>query len=268
MKKMQLAARWVLVTGASSGLGEEMARQLAQEYRANLILVARRADRLQALASRLESSAGIKCRVIAADLSVPADVERVYAEAMAVGSVQAVILNAGITHFGAHLEMPWTQFQTLLATNVTSVVRLATLFAPPLAALPQKGGIMVVSSMAGLLPVPYQSAYAGSKAFVTNFSLGLGQELRDDGVSVTVFSPGGIDTDMTRNSRLRYFENTVLLQDVVSCAREGLGAMVERRALHVPGALNRTQLFFSRFVPRSTVAQIARSAYRKALAAN
>jgi len=265
MKEMKFDSRWVLVTGASSGLGKEMACQLARQYKANLILVARRSETLNLLKSALERDAGIKCRVIAADLSIPADVDRVYEEAIAEGDVYGVILNAGVTHFGRHLDLDWAGFQGLLATNVTSVIRLMSLFTPYLIKKKQGGGVMVVSSVASLLPVPYQSAYAGSKAFVTHFSQSLRQELRDEAVSITVFAPGGIDTAMTRDSKLRYFENTLFLQDVESCAGDALVAMRARRALYVPGVLNRIQLFFSRFVPRNLVAFIAQSAYRKAL---
>lgn len=265
MNDMNFGSQWMLVTGASSGLGMEMARQLACEHRANLILVARRLENLNLLKAELEQSAGIRCHVIAADLSVQADVDRVFEEAISVGDVHGVILNAGVTYFGRHRDMEWSAFQNLLATNVSSVVRLVSLFVPYLAEKRQQGAIMIVSSVASLLPVPYQAAYAGSKAFVTNFAQSLGQELRGEKISVTVFAPGGIDTEMTRGSKLRYFENTVFLQDVKSCAKEGLQAMQSRRSLHVPGALNRTQLLLSRFIPRNLSASIARNAYRKAL---
>ena len=103
MKDMTLNSRWVLVTGASSGLGKEMACQLARQYRPNLILVARRADKLEALKAELDKEAGVCCHVIAAELSSPVDVDRVYEEAIAVGDVYGVILNAGVTHFGRHV---------------------------------------------------------------------------------------------------------------------------------------------------------------------
>lgn len=262
---MEFSSRWVLITGASSGLGKELAYQVSRQYGANLILVARRLGHLNAIKDELENGSGIKCHVIAADLSNPVDVDRVYEEAIAVGDVYGVILNAGITHFGRHLGLDWSGFQNMLATNVTSVVRLISLFTPYLIQKNQGGGMMVVSSMAGLLPVPYQSAYAGTKAFITNFSQSLYQELREENVSITVFSPGGIDTAMTHNSDLKYFENTVFLQDVKSCAAEALSAMRSRQSLYVPGRINRIQLFFSRFVPRNLVGFVAQSAYRKAL---
>lgn len=264
-RPLEFAGRWVLVTGASSGLGEEMARQLAERHHANLILVARRAERLNTLKAELESRHGIRCQVISADLSQPADVDRVYKEATAFADVQAVILNAGITHFGRHLDLDWQAFETLLATNVSSVVRLVNLFAPYLIRQDQGGGILLVSSIAGLLPVPFQSAYSGSKAFISHFGQGLAQELREENISISVFCPGGIDTAMTRDSKLRYFENTPFLQDVTSCAADGLEALQQRKILFVPGRLNRTQLFAARFVPRTLISFITQNAYRRAL---
>ncbi|MFN3587103.1 MAG: SDR family NAD(P)-dependent oxidoreductase, partial [Moraxellaceae bacterium] len=129
-KHMELAGRWVLVTGASSGLGEEMARQLARDHGASLILVARRADRLEALAGELSRAHGVRCRVLPADMTRAEDVEKVFAQAIAIGDVQAVILNAGITHFGQHVELGRAALEQLIATNVGSVVRLTSLFVP------------------------------------------------------------------------------------------------------------------------------------------
>lgn len=262
---MDFASRWVLVTGASSGLGREVASQLARQHKANLILVARRAEPMQILKAELEKETGVQCCIIVADLSCPEDVERVYHESLAAGDVYGVILNAGVTHFGRHLDLEWGTFEKLLATNVTSVIRLVSLFTPYLIKKNQSGGIMLISSMASLVPVPYQAAYAGSKAFITNFAQSFYQELHQEAVSLTIFAPGGISTEMTHNSKLRYFENTALLQDVASCAAEAINAMQERRYLYVPGVLNRVQLFFSRFVPRKVLGFITRTAYQKAL---
>lgn len=267
MQAMNFTRRRILITGASSGLGLAMATQLAHRDQADLVLVARRLDRLTALKAELEGGTGISCQVIAADLSRAEDVERVFTEATAAGDIYGVILNAGVTHFGPHLDLAWPAFESLLATNVTSVVRLTSLFTPYLLERGQGGGVMVVSSMAGLLPVPFQAAYAGSKAFVTNFAQSLAEELRGRPVSVTVFSPGGIDTAMTRDSQLRYFENTALLQDVDTCARDGLEAMRRRDGLAVPGRLNRAQLFATRFAPRKLITFMTGVTYRKALKA-
>jgi len=265
MAKLALSGHWVVITGASSGLGEAMAHQLAAQQ-VNLVLVARRAPLLEALAAQLGKRHGIRCQVVAADLSQDEEVVRVFEAATRDHPIKAVILNAGITHFGEHLKLSWSQFQTLLATNVSSVVRLTNLFVPHLR--DHAGAVMLVASMAGLTAVPFQSAYAGSKAFITNFGMSLAEELRGQGVSMTVFAPGGIATPMTHDSDLRYFENTALMQSAEQCAKEGLTAMVARKRLLVPGRLNRMQLFMTRLVPRRLAAALTANAYRRALNAS
>jgi short-subunit dehydrogenase len=264
MQNMEFKGRWVLVTGASSGLGEEMARQLAAEG-ANLVLVARRYERLALLRAELERQHGVQCRVISADLSLPDDIERVHAEVAAGVDIYAVILNAGVTHFGRHDQLAWRQVNDLIATNVTGVLHLAHLFLPDLIARKQGGGLLLVSSMAGLLPTPFQAAYSGSKAFVSHFGQALAQEVRGREVSVTVFCPGGIDTAMTRDSKLNYFSDTPFLQSVEDCAADGLNALRTRKKVFVPGTLNRLQLFMTRFAPRAFVNRITHDAYRRAL---
>jgi short-subunit dehydrogenase len=124
MKNLALNNKWILVTGASSGLGQEMARQLAQIHKANLIIAARRADKLEELKAELEKVAGIKVKVIVADLSIPEEADRVITESIANGNLYGAILNAGVTYFGRHTELPWDNFESILKTNVIGVVRM------------------------------------------------------------------------------------------------------------------------------------------------
>ena len=114
MKPMQFQGRWVLVTGASSGLGKAMAEVLARDYHANVIAVARRKDRLDELKKDLESSAGVKVDTVVADLSSLEDVDRVVAYATKDRQLSAAILNAGVTHFGKFDELAWKDFDAML----------------------------------------------------------------------------------------------------------------------------------------------------------
>ncbi|MGB1016171.1 MAG: SDR family NAD(P)-dependent oxidoreductase, partial [Nannocystaceae bacterium] len=158
---MNFQSRWVLVTGASSGLGREIARDLAVRHRANLVIVARRLGRLEELAGELRAAAGVEVVPIAADLSIEQDVENLFAQATDGRDIYGVVLNAGITHFGEQTKLEWPRFKAMLATNVTSLVHLVHLFLPYLIEQQQEGGILLVSSMASLVPVPFQSAYSG-----------------------------------------------------------------------------------------------------------
>lgn len=267
MASMNFQNKWVLITGASSGLGYAMAENLAKKHKANLILVARRLEKLEALKTKLETNYQVQCKTISADLTIDADIKRVYEASTAEVDVYAVILNAGITYFGEHLALDWSLFETMLNTNVKSLVQLTHLFTPYLLAKQQKGGIMFVSSMAGLVPVPYQAAYSGTKGFITNFGMSLHQELAKTGVSLTVYSPGGIDTELTKNSKLDYFSDTGLLQTAEECADDGIQAFRSRKMLTVPGFMNQTQILLSRFAPKKLLTTITAVAYKKALTA-
>lgn len=265
MKNMDFRSRWVLVTGASSGLGWELARQFALEHGANVIAVARRSTRLEELKREIEARAPVKVEPITADLSNLDDVDRVFREAVAKGPLYAAVLNAGVTHFGEYHELSWDDFQTMLATNVTGVVRLTTQLLPYLEARAEGGGLMIVSSLSGMIPVPYQTAYSATKAFLVNFGCGLWHETQGRNVSVTTFVPGGIKTEMTSSDRFTALDNWLV--PVEPCAREGIRAFARRRYLHVPGLFTRIGTSFLDFMPRRFVAGRLAATYRGALQA-
>ena len=260
---MNFRGRWVLITGASSGLGREIARCLARDHGANLVLAARRVSRLEELKSDLQRTTGVSVHAIVADLSKAEDVDRVFREATDGRSIYGVVLNAGVTHFGAFHELSWADFQTMLATNVTSTVRLTTLFVPYLEARDERGGLLLVSSMSGLTPIPYQAAYGGTKAFLINFGLGLQHEVGGKGVSITVFAPGGIATEMTAGERFGPLRSW--LMPVEPCAQEAVRAFVQRRELHVPGFIYRLGSVLVRILPQRFVRSQISARYRNAL---
>lgn len=267
MRNLELNGRWVLVTGASSGLGREMARDLAKRHSANLILVARRRERLEELKAEIETQHRVQARVIAADLARREDVDRVFTEATNGCDVQAVVLNAGITHFGHHHELSWEEFENMLDTNVKSAVRLTHHFIPYLLGKDQAGAIMLVTSLSGLQLVPFQTAYSSTKAFLTTFGLGLHHELAGKNISITTFAPGGIATEMTESNGLAaHFGRGLQIQAAAFVAREAINALVQRRYLSVPGQFNRFQLFLPRLLPRRLVGWAVAGAFQKALA--
>ena len=249
---MQLKNRWVLVTGASSGLGQEMARQLAYKHQANLIITARRADKLEQLKAELEKETGIQVKVIVADLSLIEDADRLIAESTAGGSLYGAILNAGVTYFGRHTQLPWDTFNSLLQTNVVGVVRMTNALVKYFEQPEKEGGLMIVSSMAGFFPVPYQAAYSATKAFITAFGSALHYELTNPKFSITVYAPGGIATEMTENDKFGALRSW--LMPVKQAATEGLHAFIARKYNYVPGALNRLGNVFMNFLPKKFIA--------------
>ncbi|MEZ4338148.1 MAG: SDR family NAD(P)-dependent oxidoreductase [Sandaracinaceae bacterium] len=264
MGKMQLRDRWVLLTGASSGLGEAMARHLAKDHGAHLVLVARREDRLRTLASALEEAHGVKTAVVVADLTREEDVRRTFEEAVAGPPIHAAILNAGVSFFGHHDELDWDGFQRMLSLNVSSVVLLTSLLLPYLEDRKENGGLLIVSSLAGVTPVAYQSAYSGTKAFLVHYGCGLHHEMAGRGVTVSTFAPGGIDTEMTSGKRFDDLRGWLMPVDV--CAREAIDGLRNRRYLHVPGVMYRWGNALTRLLPQSFFVGRVAAQYRRALA--
>lgn len=260
MNPMELRGRWVLVTGASSGLGREMAKILAQKHGANLVISARRADRLQELKAELEQS-GAEVALCVADLSQLADVDRLIEEASKGRQLYGAILNAGVTHFGPYGELSWDAFRSMLDTNVIATVRMATAFAPLLEA--QGGGLMIVSSMAGIHPVPYQTHYSATKAFLVHFGIGLWHELAGRNVSVTVYAPSGVVSEMTAGDSFTPLRRWLMPVD--QAASEGVEAFRTRKYLHISGFVNRVGSVFARILPQRFSTGLVAAQYRNAL---
>ena len=258
---MNLKGQWVWVTGASSGLGLELSKQLGR-LGANVMITARRADRLEALGNELRAM-GVEVKVAPADMSLPADVEKVLGIAKSL-PLAAVVLNAGVTHFGHHHELEWSAFEAMLQTNVVSTTRITTELVKHFQAAGTEARIMLVTSLTGLIPTPFQSAYSGTKAFLSTFGVALAHELKGSKVSVTVFAPGGIATEQTAGARFNALRAWLAPVDAV--ALEAIAALRSRNPLWMQGLLNRVGFLLFRFLPRNLVIWGLSAQYRKALA--
>lgn len=263
MSKLLFKNKWVLVTGASSGLGEEMARQLAHRHQANLILLARRKDKLEQLKATLEKEANISVKVVVADLSDLQEVDRALEEILKDGQLYGAVLNAGVTYFGPHADLSWELFQAMLNTNVLSVVRMTNRLVGHFEATGNEGGLLIVSSMAALFPVPYQSAYSATKAFILSFSAALAHELKNPNFSLTVYTPGGIATEMTSGENFRDLQGWLV--PVKEAAETGIYALQNRKHIYVPGLMNRVGGFFMNLLPRKFITGKMGSIYGRAL---
>ncbi|MFX0578238.1 SDR family NAD(P)-dependent oxidoreductase [Nocardia nepalensis] len=183
-----------VVTGASSGIGAELATALARRQ-CDLVLVARREDRLRDLATQLEQAHGIRARVVAADLSVPAEVERL-ARLLDAGDapIDVLVNNAGFATHGTFVEQDATRLGDEVAVNVGAVVGLTRALLPAMVRR-GRGVVLNVASTAAFQPIPYMAVYGATKAFVLSFTEALWGELEGTGVDVLALCPGATDTE-------------------------------------------------------------------------
>ncbi len=248
--------RWAVITGASAGLGADFARQLAAQGW-HLVLVARRLDRLQALADEIRNAhRDLEVEVIALDLSLPDAaptlLERVTARNR---QMHALINNAGFGAYGPFDELPWERQHEMLLLNVVRLTELCWLFARHMQAHGQPAHILNVGSVAAFQPTPFFSAYGATKAYVRNFSEGLAWELRDSAIRVSCLSPGATRTEFSDVAGIAVpaFADRTQMEspDVV---RRGVAGMLAGKPQIIPGFINHLNAFVSRVLPRQVLA--------------
>jgi short-subunit dehydrogenase len=210
-----------LVTGASSGIGRALAEQLAGKG-FDLVLVARRADRLAELEVRLGEQFGVAVRPVPADLADP-DASRRILEATAGLDVGLVVSNAGFSMKGDHADNDATVMTEMLMVNCQAPLQLTRGFIPRLRAR-GRGGIILVSSVEGLIGCPYSAAYSGTKALVKAFGEGLWGELQPDRIDVLTLCPGATESEAAERSGmdLSKLQNVMKAEDVAALTLENL----------------------------------------------
>lgn len=240
---------WAVVTGASSGIGAELARQLAAAG-LSVVLVARRRDRLEALAATLPTPS----QICALDLCEPSAVDDL-ASAVAALDVGLVVNNAGLSWKGPFAEHDRGHARRMIELNCQAPVALTHALVPRLIAR-GKGGVIVVASTAAFQGLPWSAVYGATKAFDLLFGEALHVELAPHGVDVVTLAPGGTDTEGPMNSGVdpaRVPGKLMSVTPVAAAALAGLG----RRAVVVPGATNLLGQLATRFVPRKLAARAA-----------
>jgi short-subunit dehydrogenase len=245
-----------IVTGASSGLGVEYARLLAADGH-DLVLVARRRDRLEGLAKELEAAHRIRAHVVAADLAAAGAVERVVAEVERLGvEIEFLVNDAGFGASGAFAQADASRQLEMVAVNVGALVALTRAFLPGMIAR-GRGRVLNVGSTAGFAPGPFMAVYYASKAFVNSFTEALAYELRGTGVTATVSCPGATATEFAAragNDRSLLFR--LGSASAAPVAREGYRAMLRGRPLVVHGLRNKLLVQSIRVSPRAAVRAI------------
>ncbi|MDT0495955.1 SDR family oxidoreductase [Algiphilus sp. W345] len=252
-----MTGRTALVTGASSGIGEEFARQLAADNY-DLILVARSREKLLALAEHLRERHGCRIEVIAADLTQPRPGRRIADSVEALGMhVDLLINNAGFGHLGAFDAQEAGRPYDMVQLNCAAVVDLVEAFLPPMLAV-GRGGIVNVASLAAFQPMPRMSVYSATKAFVLNFSLGLWAEYKKRGIRVVCVCPGPVDTPFFETSGAGTMREYVPRFAVASANRvvdDALLGLERARPVVLPRQSSKWLAAGSRLLPQTFIAR-------------
>jgi short-subunit dehydrogenase len=252
-RSSKYAGRTALITGASSGIGEELARCFAKGG-FDLVLVARSADKLAALAAELQSAHGAVVRVQPADLSKPGA-----AQALAAAlkrrrvAVDVLVNNAGVLEQGAFCDIAAPRHQDLIDLNVAGLTAMLAVFLPGMRERGW-GRVLNVASIAAFQPVPTLATYAATKAYVLSLTESLSEELKGTGVGITALCPGITATQMIHraaaaNDKLGKLP-AFMIGDAAEVAAEGYRACLRGEVIKVPGVLNLATTLASRATPK------------------
>lgn len=261
-----------LVTGASSGIGEVLARCFASAGH-DVILVARSRDKLQSLASELEAEHGIKAMPQAVDLSVPGAAQKLFDVLQAKQRHVDVLVNcAGVLEQGPFLSLDAAKHQQIIDLNISGVTSMLSAFLPDMVARANVDGpkrVLNVASIAAFQPIPSLASYAASKAYVLSLSEALSEELKGSGVTVTALCPGITATNMltsaaSGNDKVNRIPS-FMVGDVNDVAHQGFEACMKGRAVCVPGAINQATTLAARASPKWLVRKLGGMLGRNAL---
>ncbi len=257
----------VLITGASSGIGEALAACFAQGGY-DLVLVARSADKLQALSRQLMADYGVRAWVEPADLAVPGAAQKLAASLKRKRrQIDVLVNNAGVLEQAPFVKMAAARHQQLIDLNISGLTAMLAQFVPPMVER-GKGKVLNVASIAAFQPIPLLATYAATKAYVLSLSESLSEELKGSGVTVTALCPGVTATAMlgkaaeanAQMSKLPAF----MIGRVEDVAAEGYAACIRGDAIKVPGVLNLASVLAARAAPKWLVRRIGGAVGRRA----
>jgi short-subunit dehydrogenase len=253
-----MSTETALITGASSGIGCELAKLFAAD-KSNVVLVARRQEKLDQLATELRREYGVQVRVLARDLADPDSPPAIFDALAAAGvTVDVVVNNAGFGAAGSVAELPLEKQRDMVEVNVAALTQLTRLFLPGMMER-RSGGIFNVGSTAGFQPGPYMAVYYATKAYVLSFTEALAEEVIGTGVRVTCLTPGPTATEFAAAANL---EKKLLFRmgtaDVRTVAQAGYRGFRRGRLLVIPGPTNKLGALAVRFVPRAWVRKVTK----------
>lgn len=261
MRAWSYRGRWALVTGASAGLGEEFARQLA-ERGMSLVLSARREDRLTALADELRSKWRVEVVPISAGLAADGEPLRLWAEASDGRAIDLLVNNAGFGARGRFDQLPIDRQSEMVRVNCIAPLELA--HAALTSMRPRgDGGIINVASIAAYQPVPQLATYAASKAFLLSLSESLWGECRDDGIRVVALSPGRTPTEFQGVAGTGDPTGSFGLRQPHQVVAAALAALEKGQVAVIPGLENRLASTVGRLAPRSLLTRVLKAAVQR-----
>jgi short-subunit dehydrogenase len=259
-----------LVTGASAGIGTEIARELARRGH-NLVLVARRKPLLEELATELTSEYGVRAEAVACDLGKPTPRAKLPAQIKQLGlDIEILINNAGFATGGPFVQSAAQRELEQVRVLVEAPVALTSMFAPGMVER-RRGAILNVASTAAMQPLPYAAGYSAAKAYVLTFSEALHQELSGDGVTVTALCPGPVETEFWtaadwKVGGSRSFEKAFPSPALVSprdVARAGVKGLDSGHRVVIPGLPMRAAMLASRYIPHAVKLPVIERAMRR-----
>src|SRR6266496_4571930 len=255
MKKMK---ELVFLTGASSGIGYEMAKLFAAK-KYDLILVARQLNKLEALKAELENNYGITVYISSVDLSNPENAVDLYNEIKAKGlDITILINNAGTGEYGEFIEISLEKQIRMIQLNISSLVVLTKLFLKDMKDR-NYGRIMNMASLLSFFPFPYFSVYAATKAFVLSFTEAIRAELSNTKISVTALCPGPVSSEFVTEEMAKSISYKRLkLSDAGKVAKQGINALLKRKGTVIVGLQNKILANAPRLAPRSMTLRIAK----------
>lgn len=263
-RRSAISRETALITGASSGIGLELARLFAADKK-DLVLVARDRDKLTEIAGELQEKHGVSVNVLAADLAEPDAAPSVARALGGIGlSVDTLVNNAGVGVYGRFAESDGARELEMIRVNVVALTELTKMFLPAMVRR-GRGRILNVSSTAAFQPGPLMSVYYATKAYVLSFSEALTNETAGTGVTVTCLCPGPTITEFQKRAGVddARLVNSPWVMNAEQVARVGYEGMKRGKSLVIPGFMNRLMVQGVRLMPRKVITQAARRIQEK-----